>query len=314
MYLPTIIAALVFVLVILMTLGMAMLMRSGEERRQVVAKMRRGAAGAAGREAEPSSRAQGLKEGLMALFHTFGTVAKPKSESDISHLRTLFLRAGSKSKNPLLPFFGAKALLACLLPAAFLTFRLFAPLRLSFTQMMAMSVLLTAIGFYMPNLWLSIRIAHRREHLMIGIPDALDLLVVCTEAGMGLDAALKRVGVEMELSNAVVSEEFRTLNLELRAGKSKPDALRNLATRTGLEDVNTLMTLLIQTDRFGTSIAQALRVQSEAMRTRRTQKVEEVAAKLPIKLLFPTILCIFPALFLVILGPAIIQVFRMWAR
>ena len=314
MYIPALIAMLVFAVIILMTLGTAMLMRSGEERRQVVAKMRHSESVTGVRGAGPSSQDGGFRARIITLFHTLGTVAKPKNERDISHIRTLFLRAGSKGKNPLLAFFSAKVLLAGLLLALFLVFRLIVVLHMSLTGMMAISVLLTAIGFYMPNLWLSVRIARRKEELTIGFPDALDLLVVCTEAGMGLDAALKRVGAEMELSNAVVSEEFRTLNLELRAGKTKSDALRNLALRTGLEDVNTLMTLLIQTDKFGTSIAQALRVHADSMRTRRIQKVEEIAAKLPVKLLFPTILCIFPALFLVILGPAIIQVFRMWGR
>jgi tight adherence protein C len=146
--------------------------------------------------------------------------------------------------------------------------------------------------------------------LTLGLPDALDLLVVCAEAGMGLDAAMKRVGEEMKLSNKTINEEFRLLNLELRAGKSRKDALKNLALRTDLEEMNSLITLLVQTDRFGTSVAQALRVHYDAMRTRRTQRVEELAAKLPVKLLFPTIFCIFPSLFLVILGPGLLQAFR----
>jgi tight adherence protein C len=137
-------------------------------------------------------------------------------------------------------------------------------------------------------------------------------MVVCTEAGMGLDAALKRVGEEIRLSNKVLSDEFRILNLELRAGKSRASVLRSLGKRIGLEDVDSLVTLLIQTDKFGTSVGRALRVHSDAMRTKRMQKVEEVAAKLPVKLLFPTVFCIFPALFLIILGPAIIRVMRIW--
>jgi tight adherence protein C len=127
---------------------------------------------------------------------------------------------------------------------------------------------------------------------------------------MGLDAAIKRVGEEMRLSNREIADEFKLLNLEMRAGKARKNALKNLAMRTDLEEINSLITLLIQTDRFGTSVAQALRVQSDSMRLRRTQRVEEIASKLPIKLLFPTIFCIFPSLFLVILGPAIIQALK----
>jgi tight adherence protein C len=146
--------------------------------------------------------------------------------------------------------------------------------------------------------------------MLEGFPDALDLMVVCVEAGMGLDAAINRVGEEMKLRNAVVSEEFRLMGLELRAGKLRRDALRNLGIRTGLDDVKSLMTLLIQTDKFGTSVAQALRVHSDSMRTKRYQKAEEIAAKLPVKLVFPLILFIFPSLFVVIIGPAVIRIFR----
>lgn len=131
---------------------------------------------------------------------------------------------------------------------------------------------------------------------------------------MGLDSAMKRVGEEMSLSNKALCDEFRLFNLELRAGKSRHDALKNLATRTGLDDIASLTTLLIQTERFGTSIGRALRVHSDSMRSKRAQRVEEVAAKLPIKMLFPTIFFIFPSLFVVLLGPALLRVFRLWVH
>jgi len=127
---------------------------------------------------------------------------------------------------------------------------------------------------------------------------------------MGLDAAINRIAKEMELSNKILSDEFKLLNLEIRAGKSREDALRSLATRTGLEDIKSLVTLLIQTDRFGTSVAQALRVYSDSVRTKRYQKAEEIAAKLPAKLMLPLILFIFPSLFVVILGPGVISAYR----
>jgi tight adherence protein C len=175
---------------------------------------------------------------------------------------------------------------------------------------MFLSVLLALIGFYLPDLWLRMRIARRKEEILKGFPDALDLLVVCVEAGVGLDAAINRVGEEMKLSDKVLSEEFRLLSLELRAGKLRRDALRNLALRTDLEDVSSFVTLLIQTDKFGTSVAKALRVHSDSMRTKRQQRAEEIAAKLPVKLVFPLILFIFPSLFVAILGPAAIRIFR----
>lgn len=149
---------------------------------------------------------------------------------------------------------------------------------------------------------------------MEGFPDALDLLVVCVESGMGLDAAIDRVGEEMKLSNAPLSEELRLYNMEMRVGKSRVDALKSLAGRTDLEDMKSLVTLLIQTDKFGTSMAQALRIHSDTMRGQRHQRAEEKAAKLPVKLLIPLVFCIFPALFVVILGPAIIQTIRVFNR
>jgi tight adherence protein C len=172
------------------------------------------------------------------------------------------------------------------------------------------TVLLGLLGFYLPNLWLKIKTSARQDKILEGFPDALDLMVVCVEAGLGLDAAINRVGEEMKLRNRLVSEEFRLLGLELRAGKLRRDALHNLGLRTGLEEVKSLMTLLIQTDKFGTSIAQALTVHADSMRTTRFQRAEEMAAKLPVKLVFPLILFIFPALFVVIVGPAAIKIYR----
>jgi tight adherence protein C len=166
------------------------------------------------------------------------------------------------------------------------------------------------IGFYLPNLWLRAKTSARQEKILEGFPDALDLMVVCVESGMGLDATINRVGEEMKLRNPTLSDEFRLMSLELRAGKLRRDAMRNLAARTGLDDVKSLMTLLTQTDKFGTSVAQALRVHSDSMRTRRYQRAEEMAAKLPVKLVFPLVLFIFPAMFVVIVGPAAIKIMR----
>ncbi len=143
-----------------------------------------------------------------------------------------------------------------------------------------------------------------------GLPEALDLLVVCVESGNGLDAAINRVGEEMKLSNPVVSEEFKLLSLETRAGKPRADALRSLSERTDLDEVSSLVTLVIQTERFGTSIGQALRVHADSMRTKRYQKAEEIAQKMPVKLIFPLFLFIFPAILIVVLGPAVISIFR----
>jgi tight adherence protein C len=155
-----------------------------------------------------------------------------------------------------------------------------------------------------------LRISSRKDKIQRGLPDALDLMVVCVEAGTGLDAALNRTAEEMKKTNSVLAEELGLVNLEIRAGKTRQDALKNLAWRTDLEDISNLTTLLIQTERFGTSIAQALRVHSDFMRTKRFQRAEELAQKMPIKLLFPLVLFILPMFFLITLGPAMSIFFK----
>jgi tight adherence protein C len=218
--------------------------------------------------------------------------------------------AGYRGENAPLIFWGAKGLLAMMAALIFISIRLLVAKAMPSLTATLLTVLFALVSFHLPNLWLKMKIAKRKEEIQEGLPDALDLMVVCVVAGTGLDAAINRVAEEMELSNLPVSQEFKLLSLELRAGKSRQDALRNLAFRTDLEEVSNLVTLLIQTEKFGTSIAQALRIHSDAMRTKRFQRAEEVAAKLPIKLVFPLILFILPSLFVVILGPAAITVFR----
>jgi tight adherence protein C len=176
--------------------------------------------------------------------------------------------------------------------------------------MVALLAVLAILGYYLPDLWLQFKIARRKESILNGFPDALDLLVVCVEAGMGLDSAINRVAKEIEFDNKVLSGELKLYNLEMRAGKLRQDALRNLAMRTDLEEVNNLATLLIQTDKFGTSVGQALKVYSDTMRVQRFQRAEERAAKIPVKLIFPLILFIFPSLFVAILGPAVINIYK----
>lgn len=175
---------------------------------------------------------------------------------------------------------------------------------------LAICFLFALMGFYLPDIWLRIKTMKRKAKIMEALPDALDLLVICVEAGLGLDAAINRVAQEIALRSDVLSDELKLMNLEMRAGKLRQDALRNLAKRTDLDAINSLVTLLIQTEKFGTSIAQALKVYSESFRLERYQKAEEVASKLPIKLLFPLIFFIFPSLFVVILGPAVIRFYE----
>jgi len=169
-------------------------------------------------------------------------------------------------------------------------------------------VIAAACGYYLPDVILKRKIAERQREIFETFPDALDLMTVCVEAGLAMDAALARVGAEIGLKSTILAEELQLVTLELRAGSAKDKALRNLALRTGVEDVDALVKMLIQADRFGTSVGVALRVQSEQLRTRRRQLVEEQAAKIATKLLFPLIFFIFPALLVVLLGPAVLQI------
>ena len=300
-----------FLTVVFLTAALFIYMRQRGVRKRILEKIRTDGSQSASAGAEASAPFS-FWQRVVRMAHSVGEQAKPKGEEEISRMQAKFLEAGIRARNAIVPFFGAKVLLAGLFAGVFLCVQLFLPRRMTAAYVSLVAVVLAAVGFYLPNLLLRIKIARRKEEITRGFPDALDLLVVCAEAGMGLDAAMKRVGDEMRLSNKPLSEELNTLNLEMRAGKPRRDALRNLAARTGLEDIQSLATLLIQTDKFGTSVAQALRIQSDSMRSKRTQRVEELAAKLPVKLIFPTILFIFPSLFLVLIGPAMVQVYRIW--
>jgi tight adherence protein C len=247
---------------------------------------------------------------LFKFLGALGEATKPKNIDEMSHVRRMLVKAGYRSVDAPLIFFGARLLLAIALPAGFAVLRTWTLPMLPYAQTMVFFILLAVVGFYVPNLWVRMRTQRRQQKILEGFPDALDLMTVCVEAGLGLDAALNQVADEISMSNKVLSEELKLVNLELRAGQSRQNALRNLSLRTDLEDVNNFTTLLIQTDNFGTSIGQALRVHSDTMRIKRHHRAEETAAKLPVKLLFPLLFFIFPSMFVVIMGPAIIQIMR----
>ena len=285
------------------------------ERVRVVEKIKGGTQGfgieetAGGRDGN-NGKGNFFRRHFISITESLGNIIKPENEADISNMRMNLLRAGYRKNNSMIIFYGMKILLAVCLPVCLFIFGALIARAIPAANFMLYSVLLALLGFYMPGLWLRTVISERQRKIVEGFPDVLDLMVVCVEAGMGLDAAIFRAGKEIELKNRVISEEFKLLSLELRAGKSRQDALRSLAMRVNLEDVNSLISLLIQTDRFGTSVAQALRVHSEAMRVKRYQMAEEIAAKLPVKLVFPLILFIFPSIFVVLLGPAMINIYR----
>jgi len=172
------------------------------------------------------------------------------------------------------------------------------------------STLLAGFMFYLPEIVLWFIARHRKDSIFLGLPDALDLLVVCVESGLGLDQAMRKVSDEMARSQPIISEEFALSNFQLQVGRSRSEVLHELGARTGVDDLRALAAILIQADKFGSSVAQALRVQSDSMRTRRRQIAEEKAAKTAVKLIFPLVIFIFPGIFVVLVGPAAITMVR----
>ena len=240
----------------------------------------------------------------------FAKLSLPSEGWEDSPLRLRFLHAGYRGDAPVMIYFGAKTLLAILLPVVAYSYMMLGDSKFGTNTTLLILLSAGALGYYLPNLGLSRMVFVRQREIFETFPDAADLLLVCVEAGLGLDAAFIKVAEEMRLKSQALAEELHLVNLELRAGGSREKALRNLALRTGVEEVNTFATMLIQADRFGTSIGESLRVFSDELRTKRQMRAEEVAAKIPLKLLFPMVFCIFPALLLVLLGPGFIQIYR----
>jgi tight adherence protein C len=302
-----IIVSLTFACILLIGIGVHLYVEKHRERRTLVNRIQRTVEDTGLSKRDILAE---LKGRWLRFFASLGHLVKPKNGKEISRSRKEFLMAGYRGENVLLIFWGVKVFLAALTVMVFISIRLLISKPLPSLYLTLLTVLLALASFHFPNLWLRMKIANRKDMIRVGLPDALDLMVVSVVAGTGLDAAINHVAEEIGLSNKPVGQEFELLGLELRAGKSRQDALRNLAFRTDLEDVRSLVTLLIQTEKFGTSIAQALRIHSDSMRTKQFQKAEEVAAKLPVKLIFPLILFILPSLFVVVLGPAAITIFR----
>jgi tight adherence protein C len=241
-------------------------------------------------------------------------LVEPTEGWEKSTLRTRLVRAGYRDKRAINVLYAAKVITAILLPLIIVVPSMFGTLATAKYSTLVLSFAATGlIGFFLPDFVLDRKAARRRREFEEGFPDAMDMLVVCVEAGLGLDAAIQRVGKEIVSSHPELGIEFSIVSLELRAGKGRADALRALAERTGLDDVRALTSILIQAEHFGTSIAEALREHSNEMRTLRLQRAKERAAKLPVKLIFPIIFFIFPALFLVVLGPALVRIFAFFA-
>jgi tight adherence protein C len=228
--------------------------------------------------------------------------AIPLSPSDVSRTRAWLIQAGLREPRHVSYYFGARLALAALGFGGVVLFSGF--------DSLGLLVCVPAFGFFLPRFFLKRMIKDRQHRIRIALPDALDLTVICVEAGLALDQALLRVGKDLRHAHPDLGDEFHLVNLEMRAGKPRAEALRNLVDRTGVDDVRSLVGTLIQTDRFGTSIAQALRVHSDSLRTARRQRAEEQAAKTTIKMVPPLVIFILVPFLFVTIGPALIQAYH----
>ena len=255
-----------------------------------------------------------LLEPLLKLFDFVGKRAVSNRPEHYSDLRLKFLKAGLRGTNVPAIFWGAKICIGFLLTIAFFLLKVaileHLGVYLEPKQTILLSTFLALLGFYLPNLWLKHKIGKRKDKIRKSLPDALDLMIICVEAGMGINAVINRVSQDIALSAPELHEELRLTALEIQAGMTREKAFRNLARRVELEDLRNLVALLIQTDKFGTSIASTLRVYAEAFRSKRFQIAEERAVKLPVKLIFPCVLFIFPTIIVVTAGPAFIRLLR----
>jgi tight adherence protein C len=255
-------------------------------------------------EAVPAP-ASGLGAALAVGLRPIARLAQPSGEAG-SRLKQQILRAGLRREHAMQVFLVVKVVLAIALVGTFLWLQgaRAEPLRMGGV----LAVAAAATGFYGPNLWLASRVRRRQRAIERGLADALDLLVTCVEAGLGLDAALMRISDEIRLAHPVLSDETQLTFLEVKAGLPRVEAFRRLADRTGVDELRHLSATLTQTEMFGTSVGVALRVQAEGIRTRRMQRAEERAAKVAVKMTLPLVFCILPSLLAVIVGPAIVNI------
>lgn len=247
---------------------------------------------------------------FIKLVAPIARLSSPNEDGDASYLQARFMNAGLRQAYWPMVFFVAKTVFTLLFPGLFLGYRgLVGTVAMSQAMVLALLMLCT-LGYYLPNLLLAAVIGQRKQELEDALPDAIDLMTVCMEAGLAIDSAMKRTCGELDLRSRALADELRLVGLELQVGASRASAMHNLALRTGVEDVATFVTILLQAEHFGTDVAGSLRVLSETMRDNRRLRAEERAAKIPLKLLVPTILFIFPSLFVVLLGSAVISIIR----
>jgi tight adherence protein C len=257
---------------------------------------------------DPTATKKERFQGVMETAKALSKPLMPQTELEQSQLKVRLANAGFRSDSAVAVYLGLR--FASLITFLLLSMVIFIPRNGFNLSALKYIVIFGGVGFYLPNIILWWLRRKRQEAIFLTLPDALDLLVVCVESGLGLDAAMRKVCDEMKEHAKVICEELSLANFQLQMGRPRREVLHDLGVRTGVDDVRSLAAILIQADRFGSSIAQALRVQSDSMRTRRKQLAEEKAAKTAVQLIFPLVLFIFPGIFVVLVGPAAISIMQ----
>jgi len=302
---PTMLVAAVGGLVVVIAIGMGARAMFGRRKDEVIERLERATSSGMDVSFE-RERAPEKKFALLAnLLRPLARIVKPSSAEEQSRLNRSLIHAGYRTDNAVEIFLGVKLLIPSLVIIALwqIDSHLEKPLELA--PAIAAAFIGIAIAFFLPNIWLRSRITERQTVIADTLPDAMDLLVTCVEAGLSLDAAMARVGQELELVAPILAQELKQTMLEIQAGVRRSDAFHRLSNRTGVEDLRTLSAMIIQTEMVGTSVSRALRVHADGMRTKRMQRAEELAAMASVKMTMPLILCILPCLFAVVIGPAV---------
>lgn len=298
------ILGLLFITVVAGVVGVSMVVGRDSRMRQRLRTI------GGGTQAEASSVDAEVASPLQRIAEPVAKFALPDTEEEITRFRAKFYSAGIRSRSAPIFFFAIKAALALGLPLVLWLGLQFGSSRMSGQTALLLLVFIAGLGYYLPNLVLGTLVSRRKQNVFEAFPDAIDLMVVCIEAGLSLDMAIQRTAKEMEIRSEDLADELSLVGIELRIGASRERALRNLAARTGVEEIQMFVAMLLQADRFGTSIADSMRVHAEDLRLRRQYRAEEAATKIPTKLLFPLMFTIFPALMLVLVGPAAIGLAR----
>jgi tight adherence protein C len=258
---------------------------------------------------QPAAKSDWVKT-VAKVVGPFAKLSAPDVKWETSPLRIKFITAGFRNESAPMIFYGIKTLLPVLFAGVGYLVLQISGANLERNTLLFVVLVVATIGCFLPNFILRRMIVGRKREIFESFPDAADLMLVCVEAGLGLDAALTRVAEEMQIKSVVLAQEIHLTNLEIRAGNTREHALRNLGMRTGVEEIGAFASMLSQSDKFGTSVGESLRVFSDDLRHKRQMRAEELAAKLSTKMLFPLVICIFPAISMVVLGPAIIRIWN----